>query len=59
MNRPDQENLDTLLAHIKQIGYGETVVEIGVTRGLISYWKEKETKRGNKAPFRKIEREED
>lgn len=58
MTRADQENLDTLLDHIKRISYGHTTVKIGIHGGMIINWEEQDSRRGSKAPLRKQEEED-
>ena len=53
MERPDQENLNSFLEHIKSVSFGTTVIEFTVYRGLIAGWSEKETRRGHRAPLKK------
>lgn len=55
MIRPDQENLDTLLAHFKQVSFGRTKIEVTLHDGMIAGWEEITTRRGHRAPLQKIE----
>ena len=53
--RPDQENLNTLLEQGKRIGYGTQKIEITWHNGLIAKWYQIEAHPGNQAPLRKQE----
>ena len=55
-DRPDQENIDTLLLHGKQVGFGSSIVKTIWVGGMLTGWEEIETKRGHKAPLKKKER---
>ena len=53
-NRPDQENLDRLLAHGKRQSYGTSWVEIVWHDGWIAKYKIPKTEEGSQAPLKKV-----
>ena len=55
MNRPDEDNIRTLLDFIKDIKYGRATIEIIIHDGWIAGWDERpsETKHGHKAPLKR------
>ena len=53
MNRPDRENVETLLKFIKGIGHGWADVKFIIVDGLVVSWQEIDSKRGHKSPLKK------
>lgn len=51
--RPDKENLDTFLKHLKSISYGDATVKFTLHDGWIAGWDEVSTTRGHKAALKK------
>ncbi len=57
MTRPDQENIDTLLAHGKRVSYGTSWGELTWHKGLLVKWKVTKVEEGHQSPLKKVEEE--